>query len=144
RLSMINSPDLYVESAQEMIESFPQYPDAIENTVKIAEKCNLDIEIGKWYFPVYPLQKGKTINETLKVLTFNTAKELHGNLTQEILDRLNLELDVICSKGYANYFLIMRDFIDWCEINNAPTNTRGSACGSLVSYVLGITSVDPF
>ncbi len=143
RLSMINCPDLYIKSAQEMSESFPEYPDAIENTVKIAEKCNLDIEIGKWYFPVYPLQKGKTINETLKELTFDTAKELYGNLSEEIIDRLNLELDVICSKGYANYFLIMRDFIDWCEKNNTPTNTRGSAGGSLVSYVLGITSVDP-
>jgi DNA polymerase-3 subunit alpha len=143
RLSMLNCPDLYIKTPQEMSQAFPEYPDALENTVKIADKCNLEIEIGKWYFPVYPLQKGKTTDETLRELTYNSAKELYGTLSTEINDRLNMELEVICSKGYANYFLIMRDFIDWCEKNSTPTNTRGSAGGSLVSYVLGITSVDP-
>lgn len=143
RLSMMNCPDLYIKTPDEMYEAFSKYPDACENTIKIAEKCNLEIELGKWYFPNYPLEKGKTANDTLRELTSKNALEYYGKLNPEITDRLNLELDVICNKGYANYFLIMRDFIEWCEQNNTPTNTRGSAGGSLVSFVLGITSVDP-
>jgi len=143
RMSMMSCPDLYIKTPTEMAQAFPEYPDALENTVKIAEKCNLEIEIGKWYFPQFPLEKGKTANDTLREITLSSATDLYKKLSPEIQNRLDMELDVICSKGYANYFLIMRDFIDWCEKNNTPTNTRGSAGGSLVSYVLGITSVDP-
>ena len=143
RMSMMNCPDLYIKSPQEMIDSFPQCPDAITNTTKIADKCDIEIELGKWYFPKYPLKKGETSNDLLTKLTYSSAKEHYGTISKEVESRLNYELDVICNKGYANYFLIMRDFIEWCEKNNTPTNTRGSASGSLVSFVLGITSVDP-
>jgi len=143
RLSMIDIPDFYYKSPEEMAAQFPDLPDALENTVKIAEKCNLEIEIGKWYFPQFDLPQDKTAEDHLRDLVFQSAKDHFGNLSPEITDRLNYELEVICPKGYAPYFLIMRDFIDWCEKNDTPTNTRGSAGGSLVSFVLGITSVDP-
>jgi DNA polymerase III subunit alpha len=76
-------------------------------------------------------------------MVFVCAKEHYGKITSEVKERLDYELDVICGKGYAAYFLIMRDFIEWCENNDTPTNTRGSAGGSLVSFVLGIVTVDP-
>ncbi|MFA6007647.1 MAG: DNA polymerase III subunit alpha [Candidatus Shapirobacteria bacterium] len=143
RMSMANIPDFYVKSPEEMSEQFADFPEAIANTQKIADKCNVTIELGKWYFPKFKLPEGKTAEETLTEMVYSSAKEHYGQLSQEIKDRLAYELDVICSKGYAAYFLIMRDFIDWCEKNDTPTNTRGSAGGSLVSFVLDIVTVDP-
>lgn len=143
RMSMADTPDFYIKSPQTMKEEFSKYPDAIANTVKIADKCNLEIELGKWYFPKFKLPKNKTAEETLTDFVFDSAKDHYGKITPEVKQRLDYELEIICSKGYAAYFLIMRDFIRWCEENDTPTNTRGSAGGSLVSFVLGIVSVDP-
>jgi DNA polymerase-3 subunit alpha len=143
RLSMIDIPDFYLKSPEEMASQFADYPDAIANTLKIADKIELDIEIGKWYFPQITLPENKTAEETLRENVFTAAEEHYGQISPEVKERLDYELDVICSKGYAPYFLIMKDFINWTESNNTPTNTRGSAGGSLVSFVLGITTVDP-
>ncbi|MFA7300996.1 MAG: DNA polymerase III subunit alpha [Candidatus Shapirobacteria bacterium] len=143
RMSMANTPEYYLKTAQEMTELFIDLPEAIENTVKIFEKCNVQIEIGKWDFPQFKLPQGVTPEARLTEITYEQAKEHYGEITPEVKERLDFELDVICPKGYAGYFLIMRDFIQWCEDNDTPTNTRGSAGGSLVSFVLGITSVDP-
>jgi DNA polymerase-3 subunit alpha len=143
RMSMMQWPDFYMKSPEEMQEQFADLPDALENTQKIADKCNVEIELGKWDFPQFPLEEGKTAETTLRELVYECAKEHYGELSQEIIDRLEYELDVICTKGYAPYFLIMRDFIRWAEANDTPTNTRGSAGGCFVAFVLGITSVDP-
>ena len=143
RLTMINIPDFYIKSPEEMAEQFADYPDALENTQKIADKCQLEIELGKWYFPKFKLPPNKTAEETLHDLVFQRAKKHYGKLTPEVKERLNYELNVINPKGYAAYFLIMYDFICWTEKHNTPTNTRGSAGGCLVAFVLGITSVDP-
>ncbi len=143
RLTMADIPDFYIKTPEEMTNAFMDTPDAIENTLKIAEKCNLELEIGKWYFPKFPLPKDLTAEEYLRKMSYEMAQEHYGTLTEEVKTRLDYELDVICSKGYAAYFLIMRDFIQWAENNQCPTNTRGSAGGSLVSFVLGIVSVDP-
>lgn len=143
RLSMVETPDFYVKTPQEMIASFADYPESIKNTLVIAQKCQLEIEIGKWYFPKFALPKGQNDSDYLRQITIDSATEHYGQITPEIQERLDYELEVICSKGYAAYFLIMKNFIEWCEENDTPTNTRGSAAGSLVSYVLGITSVDP-
>jgi len=143
RMSMANTPDFYIKSPEEMAEQFSDYPESLENSQKIADKCHVTIELGKWYFPEFKLPKGKTANETLTEMVYSAAKDSYGTLSHEIKERLAYELDLICSKGYASYFLIMHDFITWCEQNDTPTNTRGSAGGSLVSFVLGIVSVDP-
>jgi len=144
RLSMLDIPDFYIKSPEEMAAQFPDYLDALENTQKIADKCNVEIELGKWYFPKFKLPKGKTAEETLRDAVYLAAKDHYGeNLTQEITDRIEYELDVICTKGYAAYFLIEQDFIKWAEENDTATNTRGSAGGCLVAFILGITSVDP-
>lgn len=144
RLSMIDIPDFYIKSPEEMADQFADIPDALENTQKIADKCDLEIELGNWYFPKFKLPAHKTAEQTLRELVEVSAKEHYEDkYNQEIIDRLEYELDVICSKGYAAYFLIMRDFIQWAEDNDTPTNTRGSAAGCLVAFVLGITPVDP-
>ncbi|MFZ2153205.1 MAG: DNA polymerase III subunit alpha [Microgenomates group bacterium] len=143
RLSMANCPDYYIKTPQEMADTFADIPEALENTQKIADKCDLSIEIGKWYFPIFKLPKGATANDTLTKMVYDSAQQHYGTILPEVKERLDYELEVICSKGYAAYFLIMRDFIAWCEENDTPTNTRGSAGGSLVSFVLGIVTVDP-
>ncbi|MCW1949013.1 MAG: DNA polymerase III subunit alpha, partial [Candidatus Shapirobacteria bacterium] len=144
RLSMLDIPDFYIKSPEEMAEQFADFPDALENTQKIADKCNVEIELGKWYFPKFKLPEGKTAEEALHDSVYDAAKQHYGDdLNQEIIDRIEYEMDVICTKGYAAYFLIMRDFIQWAENNDTPTNTRGSAGGCLVAFILGITTVDP-
>ena len=144
RLSMLDIPDFYIKSPEEMAAQFADFPDALENTQKIADKCNVEIELGKWYFPKFKLPEGKTAEEALHDAVYQTAKEHYGDkLNQEIIERIEYEMDVICTKGYAAYFLIMRDFIQWAENNDTPTNTRGSAGGCLVAFILGITTVDP-
>ncbi len=143
RLSMADKPDYYLKTTQEMSDLFIDLPQAIDNTQKIFEKCNVEIEIGKWFFPKFKLPPKVTPEDRLREMTYQQAKEHYVTLSPEVKERLDFELDVICSKGYAGYFLIMRDFIQWCEDNDTPTNTRGSAGGSLVSFVLGITTVDP-
>lgn len=143
RMSMANTPEFYLKNSQEMNDIFIDLPDAIENTQKIFEKCNLEIEIGKWFFPKFKLPGGITPEDKLTEITYQQAKEYYGEITPAVKERLDFELSIINPKGYAGYFLIMRDFIQWCEENDTATNTRGSAGGSLVSFVLGIVSVDP-
>ncbi len=143
RLSMADSPDYYLKTSDEMISLYQDLPQAISNTVKIFDQCNVEIEIGKWYFPKFNLPSGVTPEDRLREITYQQAQEHYGVITPEIKERLDFELDIICPKGYAGYFLIMRDFIQWCEENDTATNTRGSAGGSLVSFVLGIVTVDP-
>jgi len=144
RLSMIDVPDFYLKSREEMIEQFRDYPEAITNTLRVSEKCNLEIQIGKWHFPPIALANKETAEEKLRRETFEKAREHYGKpLSKKIIARLNYELEIINQKGYAAYFLIMRKFIEWTESHNTVTNTRGSAAGSLVSFVNGITSVDP-
>lgn len=143
RLSMVDIPDFYVKSKEEMYQAFEKYPDALENTVKIVEKCNVEIEIGKWYFPQFKLPQDTTPEEYLRQEVYQKTQEYYGSIETDVKNRLDYELEIICSKGYAPYFLIMRNFIAWAEENNTPTNTRGSAAGCLVAFVLGITSVDP-
>lgn len=143
RMSMMDYPDFYIKSPEEMAQQFADIPDAVENTVKIADKCDLKIELGNWYFPKFPLPPGQDAVQTLTELVFKCTQEHYGSISEETRTRLEYELDVICNKGYAPYFLIMRDFIQWTNENDTITNTRGSAAGCLVAFVLGITSVDP-
>ncbi len=144
RLSMIDSPDFYIKSTEEMVDAFKEYPEAINNTQLIADRCNVEIPIGKMIFPEYPLKKGQSPEQELRELANERVKECFPLVTPEIKARLDYELDVICNKGYASYFLIVQDFINWAKsvgIRVGPG--RGSAAGALLSYVLKITSIDP-
>lgn len=144
RLRFIDTPTFYLRTPEEMKELFKDLPDAVENTVKIAKKCNLEIStFGNWYFPIFPLPKGKSAEEYLKELAYERLPDRVEKVDEEVKERLDYELDVICDKGYATYFLIQMDIVNWANEQGILTNTRGSAAGSLVSYVLGITTVNP-
>lgn len=144
KLSMIGSPDFYLRSPTEMIGLFIQYPQAIENTVKIAQKVQLEIETGKWIIPKFEVPQGNTAEEYLRSLVYNNVKERYPNPTAEIKDRIEYELSVIFQKGYTTYFLIVADLKRWAaEKGIAAGPGRGSVAGSIISYILKITELDP-
>lgn len=142
RLKMINTPNLYLKSAEEMEAAFVHLPGAIENTQKIADMVNIEIPLGIPYFPIFEIPDGKEANEYLRELTFEKAAK-RMEMTEEVIERLNYELEVIKKKGYPTYFLIVSDFMNWARDRGILTNTRGSAAGSLVLYALRVTDVDP-
>ncbi len=144
RLRMVDTPTFYVRSPEEMAGLFPEYPDALENTVKIAEKCSLEIStLGKWFFPEFTLPKGEKPDKYLVKLANEKLEEKFPKPSKELKERLEHELSIINQKGYAPYFLIVMDLANWTREQGIVTNTRGSAAGSLVSYCLGITTVNP-
>jgi len=143
RLRYVDTPTFYLRTEEEMRQIFADVPDAVENTQKVVEKVNVEIELGKWNFPEYKLEKGKTAPEQLRELARERLPQRIENPTEEAKNRLEYELNVIIDKGYAPYFLMMADMVNFCVSRGIYTNTRGSAAGSLVSYVLGITTVDP-
>lgn len=144
RLSMLYSPDFYLKSTQEMQADFANTPEALENTVKIAQKCNVEIPTGKMIFPEYPLERNQTPESALRFMVHEKIKLRYDPTPKEVIDRLDYELNIICNKGYASYFLIVQDFVNWAKSQGIRVGPgRGSAAGSLVSYSLRITSIDP-
>jgi len=143
RLRYVDSPTFYLRSEKEMNDLFPDFPDAIKNTVKVAESIDVTIELGKWFFPNFEIPTGEAAPDYLKRMAHERLKDKYEEVTDELVKRLDYELEVIITKGYAPYFLMMQDMINFCSGHGIITNTRGSAAGSLVSYVLGITTVDP-
>ena len=144
RLSMFDSPDFYLRSPEEMQTAFKDYPDAVENTNTIAGKCQLEIPIGNWILPKYPLPEGETPESYLRNQVSVNIKLRYPNPSKEVQARVENELDVICGKGFAPYFLIVADFVNWAKEKGIRVGPgRGSAAGSLVSFVLRITSIDP-
>ena len=142
----LSADDFSLNSPEEMMEKFKDAPEAISNTVLIAERCNLELELGKVILPNFPKPDGKTANNYLEEL----LKERIGGrfpgekLNQVVKDRLAMELGVIEKTGFADYFLIVQDFIKWAKDHGIAVGPgRGSAAGSLVSYILGITDIDP-
>lgn len=144
-LSMMGSPDFYLRSPEEMTELFAQYPEALENTVKIASMCDITLSVGKWILPKFPVPEGQTPEDYLRVLVEERLPLRYKTITDEIKERINYELDIITKKGYSTYFLIVADFVNWAKSQKIGVGPgRGSAAGSVVSYVLGITGIDPF
>lgn len=143
-MSMIDIPDYYFKSEAEMRELFHDYPEAIENTVKIAEKCNVEIPYGKLILPKYDLPKGYTNETYLHELTHQKKDRIKGFDDKLISERLDYELNIINNKGYAPYFLFVQDIVTWAKDQGIAVGPgRGSAAGSLVAYALRITDVDP-
>ena len=134
----------YVKSPEEMAQLFPYALQALENTEKIAERCNVEIEFGVTKLPKYDVPEGYTSWEYLNKLCFEGLQERYQPVTQELTDRLNYELSTIKQMGYVDYFLIVWDFIHYARSQGISVGPgRGSAAGSLVSYTLGITKLDP-
>lgn len=144
-LSMIGSPDFYLRSPEEMTGLFIQYPEAIENAVKIASMCDITIPVGQWILPQYPLPSGTTPEAFLQKLVQERVKTRYPRESEEVGKRIAYELDIITKKGYSTYFLIVSDFVNWAKSRGIAVGPgRGSAAGSVVSYILGITGLDPF
>jgi DNA polymerase-3 subunit alpha len=143
-----HSDQLYVKSPDEMWEAFSEIPEACLNTLKIAEECNVTIDLGKLHLPQYKVPEGYTVESYFEHLA---RTGLHRRLARipadehkKYIDRLNFELKVITEKNYAGYYLIVWDFINYSKENDIPVGPgRGSGAGSLVAYALGITDIDP-
>jgi DNA polymerase-3 subunit alpha len=143
-LSMINSPDFYMRSPDEMKALFLDVPEAIDNTLRIAQQCNVELSVGKWILPKFPIPKGFTPESYLKMLLKERIPKKYPKFTDEMRKRLDYELDIINKKGYTNYFLIVQDFVNWAKDRGIGVGPgRGSAAGSLVTYILNITGIDP-
>ncbi|MCC2631083.1 MAG: polymerase subunit alpha, polymerase subunit alpha protein, partial [Candidatus Paceibacter sp.] len=122
---------------------FAELPEALENSVKIADLCNVKIEIGKWYFPNIEAEDGKTHDEILRELAYAGIEKRKLERTPELLKRLDYELEVIKNKGYAKYFRVVSDLLRYAHENHILTTIRGSVAGSLVTYLTEITNVNP-
>lgn len=146
RLKM-STEELYFKSEQEMRELYPNHPEALDTTVEIANKCDLQLEFGKPFLPNYEIpsdHKADTLEQYLKHVAREGLERRYPEITPEIEERFNFELKVIDQMGYPGYFLIVKDFIDFARNQRIPVGPgRGSAAGSIVSYVLGITNIDP-
>jgi len=144
RLTM-KGEDFSLKKPEEMIESFKNVPEAIENTQKIAEACNFQFELGKTKLPHFQVPDNKTAEDYLEELCYRGLETRFGkNPDNKIIERLKHELSVIKETGFAGYFLIVQDFVNWAKQNRIVVGPgRGSVGGSLVSYLLNITNVDP-
>lgn len=128
----------------EEIKDDPAMVSAFENTVELANQCHLEIELGKPQMPVFPVPPGETSESYLRALVNQGLKERYAEITPEIKKRAEYELEIIISKGFADYFLIVQDFVNWAKNNGILVGPgRGSVAGSVVAYCLKITDVDP-
>lgn len=144
RLSMIDSPDFYIKSQEEMAGLFIQTPDAIENTVKIADMCNFEITLGTWIMPQFEVPHGKSSADYITEQVEKGLRARYGTVTKDIRERADYELSVILKKGYERYILIVADFVNWAKNRGITVGPgRGSNAGSIISYALGISDVDP-
>ena len=149
------SDQQYLKSPEEMAELFSDLPEALENTVEIARRCNIEVQMGKYFLPDFPVPAGMTMDEYFRKVSFDGLDERLAVLLpkdtpdydakkQVYIDRLNFELDIIIQMGFPGYFLIVMDFIKWAKNNGVPVGPgRGSGAGSLVAYVQKITDLDP-
>jgi DNA polymerase-3 subunit alpha len=149
------SDQQYLRSPQEMAELFSDIPEALQNSVEIARRCNVEIKLGTYYLPEYPVPAGMTMAEYFRKLAheglderlaflFDVHAESFPDKQREYRARLDFELDVIIQMGFAGYFLIVMDFIQWAKDHGIPVGPgRGSGAGSLVAYSLKITDLDP-
>ncbi len=143
RMKFPNS-EFYLKSYDEMKYSFHHVEEALENTVKIAERCNVEIDFNTLHLPSYEIPEGYTKEEYLKELCMVGLKNRYSTITPEIEERFNFEFNTIVNMGYIDYFLIVWDFIRFANERNIMVGPgRGSAAGSIVSYALGIIDIDP-
>jgi DNA polymerase-3 subunit alpha len=125
------------------LETFKEIPEAVTNTMKVAEMCNVELELGKWVFPKYKIEEGKDYEIKMRELIEKGYARLGIKETPEIKERVEYELAIIFNKGYTPYFLVVEDLLHYARENNILTTIRGSVAGSMVTYLLGITNVNP-
>jgi DNA polymerase-3 subunit alpha len=137
------TPEFYLKSAAEMAALFPDQPEAYRNSRLIAEMVDLELPLGHLRIPHFPVPEGETVESWLRAECQRGLARRYGTVTPELQARLDYELGVITSMGYAGYFLIVADFVRFAREQGIQTTCRGSAPGSIVTYTLGITPVDP-
>src|SRR5690554_1434785 len=145
------APAQYLKSSEEMAELFADVPDAIDNTIALAQRCNIELRLGKYYLPAYPVPEGETLDTWIRreardglARRLARAPLAPGHTPESYAERLERELDVIVSMGFPGYFLIVSDFIRWAKEHGIPVGPgRGSGAGSLVAWALEITDLDP-
>lgn len=143
RMSMLGE-NYSMKSPEEMIEHFKDVPEAIENTQRIVDACNIEFDLGKILIPYFEVPAGMTDYEYLEQMCREGIKKRYGQSNERIEKRLTYELSVIKQMGFPSYFLIVQDFINWAKDNKIVVGPgRGSAAGSIVSYLTGITEIDP-
>lgn len=139
-----STSEFYYKSPQAMIELFKEYPQAIKSTIEITEKCSLELSFDNLHLPHYPIPEGETPDTYLEKLCRKGVLERYGQITPEVKIRLDHELHIIKNMGFSSYFLIVWDFIDYARAQSIPVGPgRGSGAGSIVAYVLKITSICP-
>ncbi|MBI2028566.1 MAG: DNA polymerase III subunit alpha [Candidatus Levybacteria bacterium] len=144
KLSMISSPDFYIKSPDEMKGLFIQNEEAIQNTVKIADMCDVDITLGKWIMPIFNVPGNKSSEVYIREKVEEGLKKRYSQVTNDMKKRAEYELSVILKKGYEKYILIVADFVGWAKSRGITVGPgRGSNAGSIVSYALEISDVDP-
>ncbi|MHC0037378.1 DNA polymerase III subunit alpha [Pseudoneobacillus sp. C159] len=140
----LDSDQYYFKSSQEMVKLFSEYPNALENSLKIAEQCNVLLSLNEKHLPKFPTGEGYTADNLLEELCFQGLQEKIAKPSKEYHERLAYELQIIKKMQFSDYFLIVWDFMKFANENDILTGPgRGSAAGSLVAYVLNITDVDP-
>ncbi|MDR2569349.1 MAG: DNA polymerase III subunit alpha, partial [Oscillospiraceae bacterium] len=139
------SQELYIKTEDEMRSLFPKYPEAYDNTVKIAQMCNFDFDFSQYHLPEFTLPEGKSdAVKYLRELCLVGFDKLYDAKRQDVKEQLDYELDMIAKMNFTDYFIIVADFINYAKSKNIPVGPgRGSAAGSVASYCLGITAVDP-
>ncbi len=147
------SQEFYLKTREEMDVRFREFPGAVDRTLEIAERCNVELEFNKKHFPAFKIPQGVTAERYLRDLGYDGIRRRYGmadplhprdSREHEILDRFNMEMTVIERTGFVNYFLVVWDFVKFAHDHDIPVGPgRGSGGGSLVAYVLGITAIDP-
>lgn len=143
RFSMSNEDYSFID-AKTAHAYFKDIPEAIENTAKVAQRCELSLELGKWTFPALSVESGASFDDELRRLAYEGIRTRGIEKTDRLTERLDYELTVIKDKGFSVYFLIVGDLIRYARENNIFTTIRGSVAGSMTTYLLGITNVHPF
>ncbi|RIK66296.1 MAG: DNA polymerase III subunit alpha [Planctomycetota bacterium] len=133
----------YLKSPEEMAALFPTLDEAMANTVRIADMCNVDLDFKRRHTPVYRPPERQTAEEYLRKLVFDGAKQRYGEVSPELRERIDYELEVIQSKGFSSYFLICWDFVHYARAQGIPCGARGSGCSSVVAYCLYLSQPDP-
>ncbi|MDD5165116.1 MAG: DNA polymerase III subunit alpha [Candidatus Pacebacteria bacterium] len=143
RMSENDEDDFSFISGERAEELFRDMPEALENTAKIVDRCNFEMELGKWVFPAFIVESGRTPDDELKHLVYEGFPVRGLEQTPELVKRAEYELKVIRDKGYAPYFLVVADLLRFAKENGILSNIRGSVSGSLVTYLSGITNINP-
>ena len=138
-----SNDDFSFIDTEKAFEAFKDIPEAVTNTMKVADMCNLELELSKWVFPDFKIPEGKNYDEKLRELTYAGFERLNLKKTPEIKERVEYELKIIKDKGYAPYFLVVGDLLRFAKENSILTAIRGSVAGSMATYLLGITNINP-